>query len=145
MRTRLSIILMLLLIKQDPMFSQGNNKSDRALNTRIDSVTKKLIYDTVDVLPVNEGGKGALMKRLESGISTNISPKADYDPNVIVAFIVDTDGSIVGERVVKDDTNSVGKTALSIVKTFKWKPAKCGNRNVAMLYTLPIIVDISEQ
>jgi hypothetical protein len=74
----------------------------------------------------------------------NISITGKFDSNIIVAFIVDADGSLKGERIIKDETSKVGQQMLSIAKTFKWSPALCNGKKVAMLYTLPMIIDIAE-
>ena len=118
--------------------------ADTSCKTEVDSLTKKLVYTTADILPTNEGGKATLMKKLEGGISSDIDIPNNFDGSIIVAFIVDIDGSIKGERIVKDETSKIGPQLLNIVKTFKWTPAKCHNKNVAMLYKLRIVVDPTE-
>ncbi len=148
MQTQLLTLLLLLFTQPDILIvnhkcSLKNTITDESCKTEIDSLTNKRVYVTADMLPQNEGGKDALMQRLEKIAIDNI-PK-DYDPNFIVAFIVDTDGTIIGERVIKDKSNVIGQQMLGIVKEFKWTPAKCGNKNVAMIYKLPLIIDVTEE
>lgn len=154
MWTHLSILSFLCLLQLGSSFLQEENNTqialaDKSCKTQIDSLTKKLIYTTTDVLATNEGGRAALMKKLERGVNTEVVVATvvpeSYNPNIIVAFIVDIDGSIKGEGIIKDETNKVGQQLLAIVKTLKWTSAKCGSKNVATLYMLPIIIDISEQ
>jgi len=119
----------------------------KSCKTEIDSLTKQLVYVTVDTDPVNEGGDAALRKKLEKIIIID-DIKIDtenYDSNVIVAFVIDTDGTIKGCRIIKDKTNKVGQQMLDIVKSFKWTPAKCYNKSVAMTYKIPLILDPEEQ
>lgn len=113
--------------------------------TQIDTLTKKVIYTTADVLPTNEGGEGELNKKLERGISTDVVFPNDFDGSIVVAFIIDADGSIKGERIIKDKTNKVGQRMLDIAKTFKWAPAICKGKKIAMLYTLTTFIDPAEE
>jgi hypothetical protein len=111
---------------------------------QIDSFTKTLTYITADVMPMNEGGKGALMRKLERVISFPTVVPNNFEPNITVAFIVDIDGNIKGERIVRDKTSNVGQQMLDVVKTFKWTPASCKGKKIAMLTTLTTIADPSE-
>jgi hypothetical protein len=146
MRTLLSTISILLLLHSDYLLGQVSHQP-KVCKTEIDSLTKQLVYVTVDVNPLNEGGDGALRKKIEKNIiADNIRIDTEnYDPNVIVAVIVDTDGSIKGCRIVKDRSNKIGQQLLDIIKSFKWTPAKCDNKNVPMIYKIPLILDPEEQ
>lgn len=144
------IILLFFSAESSKSVSFNNNNAELRLSdtspckTEIDSLIKKLIYITADVLPSNEGGNAALMKELEKRITLeNISIPENFDSNIIIGFIVDTDGSLNGERIIKDGTNKVAQQMLSIAKTFKWIPALCDGKKVAMLYTLSMIIDIA--
>src|SRR5690349_5526673 len=134
MLTQFSNILILLLTLSGNLSGQISHET-KSCKTEIDSLTKQLVYDTVDTDPVNEGGDAVLRKKLEKIIIID-DIKIDtenYDSNVIVAFVVDTDGTIKGCRVIKDKTNKAGQQMLDIVKSFKWTPAKCYNKSVAMI------------
>ena len=115
--------------------------------TEIDSVTKQLVYTAADIEPLNEGGENKLRKQFEAKVTTNNIPIDinNYDPNVIVAFIVDKDGTIKGERVVNDKTHKLGEQMLDVIKSFKWTPAKCNGKFVPMILRRKMIIDISEQ
>ena len=110
--------------------------------TEFDTLTKTKVYISADMLPQNDGGKPALFKSLSKiGMPTITN---DYDPNFIVAFIVDIDGTIKGERIIRDQTGEVGHQILEIVKTLRWTAAKCKNRKVRMLYRLPLTIEVQE-
>jgi TonB family protein len=52
--------------------------------------------------------------------------------NVIVAFIIGEDGSVVAPRVLKTENESLNEHALSCVSTWAFKPAQKDGSNVAM-------------
>jgi hypothetical protein len=114
--------------------------------TEIDTLTKQLVYVTADIEPVNDGGNNKLTREFERKINTGNIPVdiKNYDPNIIVAFIIDEDGRIKGERVVNDKTQKVGQQMLDIIKTFKWTPAKCNGKYVPMIQKKTMIIDITE-
>ena len=146
MWTHLTIISILFLTQPStPFLQNGCNDQialyDKSCKTKIDSLTKKLIYTTADILLSNEGGKTALVKKLERQVNIDTAVVENLDTNVSVAFIVDIDGSIGGERIIKDKTNQIGHQMLTIAKTFKWTPAICKGKKITMLYTLTITMD----
>jgi hypothetical protein len=146
MVTQLLILFISFLTIRDRSANSGSDKiqnivNDQLCKTEFDTMTMNKVYITADILPKNEGGQSALMQRL-SKISLSVIPE-NYDPNYLVAFIVEKDGSIKGERIIRDKTNQVGKQMLDIVRSFKWTPGKCNNKNVRMLYKLPLIIDIA--
>jgi len=107
-----------------------------------DTLTGRVIYLTADVEPECEGGKVALMRLINKGITFSDSASTnDIQSNYIVGFIVETDGQITGERIVQDSTNQIGKQLLTVIKNCRWHPAKCNGKKVAMLYKFPVIID----
>ncbi|HRH50690.1 MAG TPA: hypothetical protein PLP23_18185 [Panacibacter sp.] len=121
--------------------------ADLKCKTEIDSITKKLVYTTADIEAINEGGEGKLQQALVRGIIYDdiALDSIMYIPPIVVAFIIDKDGSIKGERVINDLTHRVGKQMLEIIKLFKWTPAKCNGKYVPMIKTQMMIIDIAEQ
>jgi hypothetical protein len=111
------------------------NEEAKHCKTEIDSLTKKTIYITVDKVAVNAGGQIALMQQYEKIILDSIPD--DFDTKFIIAFIVEADGQITGERIIKDKIGNAGQRMIRIVKSFKWTPAECDGRKVPMLVRLP--------
>ena len=107
-----------------------------------DTLTGRIIYLTADVEPESEGGKAALLRRINKGIMYPDSASTnDIQSHYVVGFIVEANGQITGERVVQDNTNQIGKQVLKGIKNCRWCPAKCNGKEVAMLYKFPIIID----
>lgn len=139
------------LSKDNKAFSQDKYKTDFtnaevSCKTQIDSITKEEIYITADILPDNEGGVGLLSKRLQREIFLDDSLlTTELISKITVAFIIDIDGSIRGERAVNDKTNKTGQQMLKIIKSLKWKPAICNNRKVTMLHTVAFTICYAEE
>ena len=95
------------------------------------------MYITATTDPKPKTGINVLMKKFETDLNTDFEiDKKNYDPHIIVAFIVAQDGSINGPRIIKDKTNSLGQQMLNIVKSLKWTPAKCFDNPIKMIYQL---------
>ena len=110
-----------------------------------DTLTGRVIYLTADVEPACEGGKVALLRRINKGITFSDSASTnDIQWNYIVGFIVETDGLITGERIIQDNTNQIGKQLLTAIKNCRWHPAKCNGKKVAMLYKFPVKIDFQK-
>lgn len=69
----------------------------------------------------------------------------NFGSKILVAFIVNSDGTISGARIITDKTIKAGQQVLDITKSFKWTAGRCGNKNVATIYTIPLILDSEEQ
>jgi len=106
--------------------------------TERDRLTKQIIYSTVDKEPENEGGQVALLREFNRIISDSLPD--DLDTRFIIAFVVDPNGHISGERIIRDKIGNVGQQMIKIVKSFKWAPAECNGRKVSMLVKLPLQV-----
>ena len=111
-----------------------------------DTLLNKFVYTYAEQLPEPKGGLESLVKLLTKSI--RFPPgEADYGGRVIVAFVIEPNGKIDGERVIREPSGNkqiFSKQIFEIVKTIKWKPARCNGKAVPFLYTLPISIDISE-
>jgi hypothetical protein len=104
--------------------------------TEFDSLTNRIVYVEVDKGAENEGGQSALMRQYAK-ITLDSIPD-DFDTKFIIAFIVEVNGQIHGERVIKDKTGTLGQQMIRIVKSFKWTPAECNGQKVPVLVKLPL-------
>ncbi|MNK80499.1 hypothetical protein D3C87_1002170 [compost metagenome] len=118
-------------INQNPI-NPATSKTDCL--SKKDLITGKVIYTSYDEPAINEGGPAKLYKAM-----SNV--KLDSIPNgattqFTISFLVDVDGHIYRERVVKDEVGKVGEQMLKIAKSFKWTPAMCNGKKVATITTL---------
>jgi protein TonB len=61
---------------------------------------------------------------------------------VIVSFVIDTDGSLVDIKVIKDLGYGTGKEAIRVLKLCpKWTPAVHNGKPVRSEFTLPISIN----
>ncbi len=109
-----------------------NNKTD--CPHKKDLLTGKVIYSSYDEPATNEGGLTKLYRAMSAVRLDSIPSGAST--RFIVSFLVDVDGRISRERVVKDQVGKVGEQMLKIAKSFKWTPAKCKGKKVATITTV---------
>jgi hypothetical protein len=112
--------------------------------TKSDDLTKRVVYTKADVEPENEGGKAAIGRAFNKTFKLDTIPD-DYDTRFVVAFIVEKNGKISGERIIHDKTNSAGKRLIEIAKSFKWSPAVCNGQKVDFLHQFQIQVCLTEE
>lgn len=113
-------------------FPPTNNQTD--CTHEKDLLTGKAIYSSYDEPATNEGGLIKLYRAM-SGVRMDSIPN-HASTKFMVSFLVDIDGSISRERVVKDEVGKVGEQMLKIAKSFKWTPARCQGKKVATITTL---------
>ena len=71
----------------------------------------------------------------------------DYSGRVLVAFVVETNGTIDGKRVIYDPAGNdrlFSKQLLDILSSVKWKVGLCNGESVPCLYTFPLNIDLQE-
>jgi protein TonB len=100
------------------------------------------VHYLVDKMSVVEGGMGKLLKDVRMHLKA--PAKYPIDTKVIVAFIIDKDGEVTGERIIRDiEGSNYALQLLTAVKNNKWVPGKCNGRNVATLQVLPMIIEFN--
>ena len=128
-------------------FNKAAAQQKRLDNTGFqDTLLHEVVYLSAEQFPKPEGGLEALFKLISKKLKY---PKGDtlYASRVIVAFVIEPDGKIDGERVIREPSGNkqiFSKQIFAIVKTIKWTPAKRNGKAVPFLYTLPITIDVTE-
>ena len=98
------------------------------------------IFYSVDSGPLFEDGIGNLHQHILKTFKDSGIDVADVAGEMVVGFVVKTNGKIDGIRVVKGITPSVNAVALQSFKTLmgEWKPAKLNNKDVNYFQLFPI-------
>ena len=98
------------------------------------------IFDIVEQMPSFPGGLSAL----QTWLASNVTYPAQAVENgiqgrVIVAFIVERDGTITNVRVAKSVDPSLDREALSVVKRMpRWNPGKQNGKAVRVKFSAPV-------
>ena len=98
------------------------------------------VYDLVDEMPSFPGGPAELMKWLSSHVQyPAIAIDICIQGTVIVAFIVEPDGSVANAKLVRSVDPSIDQEALRVVRQMpKWNPGKRAGIPVRVRCCLPI-------
>ena len=104
------------------------------------------VYDLVDEMPSFPGGPAELMKWLSSHIQyPAIARESCIQGTVIVAFIVEPDGSVSNAKLVRSVDPYIDQEALRVVRQMpKWNPGKRAGIPVRVRYCLPIKFKLGE-
>jgi outer membrane biosynthesis protein TonB len=110
-----------------------------------DTLTGRMIYLSAEIAPEVAGGLPALIRRLNKNLQFPAIPLSnEIESNYVVAFIVETDSSISGERVIHG-SDEIGQQILKVAKNLKWSPGKCNGKNVPILHRLPMIIEFRSE
>lgn len=107
----------------------------------VEEVDDDRVYDVVEENASFPGGDEACMKWLKDNIKyPSICRDQGVQGRVIVAFVVNRDGSIVDVKVVRSPDGHLSDEAMRVVKLMpKWKPARQGNKTVRSRFNLPVM------
>ena len=100
---------------------------------------QRQVYRSVEQMPQFPGGEAALMKYINSHIQTP-QTQEQINGNVILQFVVHSDGSIGEVKVVRSLHPDYDKEAIRVIKSLpKFTPGRQNGQAVAVWYTLPVI------
>lgn len=107
----------------------------------VEEVDDDRIFDVVEENAQFPGGDDACIKWLHDHIKyPSICQEQGVQGRVIVAFVVNKDGSIVDVKVLRSPDQHLSDEAVRVVKQMpKWKPARQGNRSVRSRFNLPVM------
>ena len=107
----------------------------------VEEVDDDRIFDVVEENAQFPGGDEACMKWLHDHIKyPSTCQEQGVQGRVIVAFVVNKDGSIVDVKVLRSPDQHLSDEAVRVVKQMpKWKPARQGNRSVRSRFNLPVM------
>jgi len=98
------------------------------------------VYTAVERVPEFPGGLEAFGKFLATNVKYPATAREQkIQGRVVITFIVEKDGSLSNERVVRGITDDLNNEALRVIKLSpQWKPGMQGNRPVRVQYSVPI-------
>jgi TonB family protein len=98
------------------------------------------IFTTVDQMPSFPGGEEALFTYLSDSLRyPQEAILQQIEGTVYVSFIVNTDGSLSDITILKGLGAGCDDEAIRLVKSMpNWKPGKNNDKNVRVLFNLPI-------
>jgi len=119
-------------------FCQSNEEGSGL--TELDTLTKTNIYTNLEQQPTVIGGMHVLFK--EAAQSIEITNTASVDESkVVVAFIVTTNRTISGQRVIKNITGTDAVSQfLGVINSFNWNAGLCNGQNVSSIIVLTLNV-----
>lgn len=103
-------------------------------------VEENKVFDIVEQMPSFPGGAGELMKWLSNHVQyPAIALENGIQGRVIVAFVVERDGSITDVNVVRSVDPSLDKEAARVVRQMpKWIPGKQNGAAVRVKFNVPV-------
>lgn len=109
--------------------------------------TKNVVYDVTETMPQFPGGQGVMMKYLAANIKYPASAvKAKKQGRVIVAFVIQKDGSVTNARIVRSVDPELDAEALRIVKAMpNWTPGTQDGKPVDVNYTIPVVFSLYKE
>ena len=109
--------------------------------------TKNVVYDVTETMPQFPGGQGVMMKYLAANIKYPASAvKAKKQGRVIIAFVIQKDGSVTNARIVKSVDPELDAEALRIVKAMpNWTPGTQDGKPVDVNYTIPVVFSLYKE
>ena len=98
------------------------------------------IFMAVEDMPEFPGGASALLEFLRSNVKyPRICQENGIQGRVLVAFVVDKDGTVLSPEVVKGVHPQLDQEALRIMSIMpKWKPGQQRGKPVRVKYTVPV-------
>jgi len=101
------------------------------------------IFVHVDEEPEFPGGMEALQKFIEDNMQyPRIAAENNIYGKVYVTFVIDTDGTVLNPRLLRNIGGGCGAEAIRIVKMMpQWKPGMQKGKPVRVPYNLPVLFD----
>lgn len=138
MKTKLLCLLLLVML---PLVSYSQEKKFTSQKQ------EDGVFLIVEKMPQFPGGSGALMKYLSQNVKYPASAQANsISGRVIVQFVVEADGSISREKIIRGVDPALDAEALRVIKVMpKWIPGENEGKKVAVKYSVPIMFSLMKE
>jgi TonB family protein len=103
------------------------------------------VYSVVEETPEYPGGDEARMEYFKNNVKyPEEARKQGIEGTVYITFVVEPDGSITNEQVLRGIGGGLDEIALEVVKNMpKWKPGKVKGEPVPVQFNMPIKFSLS--
>lgn len=107
---------------------------------KVEAPNEGKVFDMVEQMPQFPGGT----EKLNEYLSTHVqypeeAQEKGIQGRVVVAFVVNRDGSISDVEVARSVDPSLDNEALRVINSMpRWIPGQVGGKNVRVRYTLPL-------
>ena len=135
------MIFTILFFKTLIVFGQNNNR--KPCQIQLDTLTKLSVYLEPDEMASFPGGLMQLSKEIHNRMiyPSVLRTKFPDGFKVVVAFVVQQDGAIIGERaIISIEGTDVAERLLDVLNDFHWEPAKCNGKAVSTIVLFPLNV-----
>ena len=124
----------------------ADNSISSAMTQSVGNRISEWMGDIVEHYPSFPGGQQALLDFLRQNVNYPEQAKKDsIEGRVVVGFVIDTDGSITDQKIVRSVHPLLDAEALRVVKLMpKWEPGSENGTPVKVKYNLPISFKIGE-
>jgi hypothetical protein len=132
-----TIYILILFVFGTSLTTYGQSDLTDCSST-IDTLTGGEVYSFVDKMPTPEGGE---LKLFEEMKKLKYSTCMTLDSQILVAFIVDTSGHVIGKRIIKDIAGTdLSDQVLTLIDNVNWIIGTCKGIPVPVMYRLPVRV-----
>ena len=136
-------------------FNKGSNERLRTIEKKSESADEEVVeyeskYEDMfihhELLPEFPGGVKALMEYVEANIRYPQEVKErGIQGRVIVQFVVEEDGTLTGEQVLKPVDPQLDAEAIRIARSMpKWKPGEIRGKPTRMRFSFPVTFRLEE-
>lgn len=107
----------------------------------VDTDNNPLNFQVVERLPEYPGGMSAFVQWLTKNLRYPVTAqRRKVEGTVLVAFIVNRDGSITDLKVVKSAAPELDREALRVLRIMpKWKPGEDKGKPCRTYFTIPVV------
>jgi len=133
-------IIISILFLSLTVYGQGKSDSSGCI-IQMDTLTKREVYSFKDGTPKVREGTETLMKEIRKLKASNTAIQNDPGGKVVIAFIVEVDGTLTGKRVLKNIKGTdLAEQLLSLIDNVTWIPEKCNGKVVPTLQIFPVLL-----
>lgn len=122
-------------------FYEHDNNALLPCTSHYDTLTKQQIYFYPEKTAAPKEGMALLFSKILKKMDYSSSGSIGSEGKIIVAFVVDRDGQVIGKRIMKDaGANKLANQVLDAIDDSKWIAGECNSKRVPTLVVVPMFV-----